>query len=239
MTFGDRCDELAVTEPSPNRLFVPLAELQALRGRLQAHLEVPDSRNDYVGTWTECTIDTDALFGELSGVWLRPGWRLRAYAYRVGSNGNGVVWALPPEAPDPAPLGTIRGSLHYPPRPAGARSCREALTGDGSLLSYMHASILIRELGEFGALWHGVSWGAHQLIEWLPADEPWKFELRLPWRLGPRVVRHDDAVSVVFYSVNHECVVRLLRHVDYYPRGEYQVWRGEIEAARGGPGYIP
>ena len=37
----------------------------------------------------------------------------------------------------------------------------QAIDGDGSLRSYFEASILARELAEFGAIWHGISWGEH------------------------------------------------------------------------------
>jgi hypothetical protein len=40
----------------------------------------------------------------------------------------------------------------------------DAIPGDGTPESYMEASLLMRELGEFGALWHGRSWGTHEII---------------------------------------------------------------------------
>lgn len=39
----------------------------------------------------------------------------------------------------------------------------DAIDGDGSLRSYIQASILRRELEELGAWWHGLEWSTHTL----------------------------------------------------------------------------
>ena len=44
------------------------------------------------------------------------------------------------------------------------RNPMHSLTGDGSPLSYLSASLLLRELSEVGALWHGVRWDVEEII---------------------------------------------------------------------------
>ena len=115
------------------------------------------------------------------------------------------------------------GSLFEPPRAAGLRPACEALTGDGSDESYLHASILLRELSELGALWHGTGWGDHHLVEALPPGWPWASERRpLQRSLAPRVVRRGTEVRVELVSFFYIELVRLVRHVDVYAAGAYE-----------------
>jgi hypothetical protein len=116
-----------------------------------------------------CKSDIDpmrllAVFPELQ---LRRGYILRAYRFRDDGNGNGVVWAMPAEAPFPPPeecVAEVGGFLH-PPRPAGALGdFMGALEGDRTPRSYVAASIFAREANELGALWHGCSWSVEQVV---------------------------------------------------------------------------
>lgn len=197
-------------------------ELEALRHRLASHLQGPRVQDDERGQWFVCSLDVDAIFAEVPTLRLRSGWRLRGYAYRTGGDGQGFVVALPPGLPDPHPLGAMPGSLFEPPLVAGRRPAFEALTGDGSDASYLHASILLRELAEFGALWHGTSWGDHHLVEAVPSDWPWTSERWLPRSLAPKVVHRGADVRVELVSFCTIELVRLVRHVDVYAAGTYQ-----------------
>lgn len=216
-----------------------LAEVSGLRRRLAPLLAGPDVGSvDGPAYWCDGPLDAAALFAEVSGLRLRPDWRLGAYAYRSGGNGNGVVWALPPGSPAPRKIGRSEASLFAPPWPAGGRSFAEAIEGDGSLLSYLHASILIREVGEYGALWHGVGWGDSVLVDRVPPDEPWTFHERPPRRLVPRVIRRGGDVVVEFWSVCRRGQVRLYRHVDRYVGGGYRMHAEQTLVATGGHGYV-
>lgn len=51
-----------------------------------------------------------------------------------------------------------------PPLPQGClENLMSGIGGDESSWSYMCASLFSRQAEEFGALWHGVSWGTHEL----------------------------------------------------------------------------
>lgn len=199
-----------------------VAELEALRRRLARHLQGPPGSDDDHGRWIVCSLDVEAILAEVPTLRLRSGWRLRGYAYRSGGNGQGFMVALPPGVPDPHPLGATWGSLFDPPYVAGRQPVYEAIEGDGSEESYLHASILLRELDEFGALWHGTSWGDHHLVDALPPDWPWTNERRLPRSLAPRVVRLGAEVRVVLVSFCYIEQVRLVRHIDVYAAGGYR-----------------
>ena len=96
---------------------------------------------------------------------IKPGYVLRAYQFYEGGNGNAFVYAVPKTEPFPDPQECqARSPSHFlgPPVPPNALpTVAEAIEGDNSPWSYLQASILVRELQEFGAMWHGVTWGTH------------------------------------------------------------------------------
>ena len=81
------------------------------------------------------------------------GFALHAYDYREGSNGNGIIWAVPADARLVAPgeCPRLEDTWLQPPRPPGGVRLMQAIEGDGSPWSYLSASILRREAAEFGA----------------------------------------------------------------------------------------
>ena len=117
----------------------PLAETSPFSGRWS----VSDGANDLIRVF-------DALR-------LKAGFALRAFVYREGANGNGIIWAVPADAPpvaaDDCPR--LEDTWLQPPQPPGGVPLMQAIEGDGSPWSYLSASILRREAAEFGAIWHG------------------------------------------------------------------------------------
>ncbi len=104
---------------------------------------------------------------------LKPGYVLQAYQFRAHRNGNGVVWAVPASAPyrQPEDCPHVDGEFLEPPRPPEALDdVMDAIDGDGTPWSYLSASILKRGLQEFGAIWHGCSWGTHAIL----GADPWR-----------------------------------------------------------------
>jgi hypothetical protein len=72
--------------------------------------------------------------------------------------------------PEPEDNPTLENHLFNAPKPWEALDdVMEAIEGDGSAWSYLAASVLRRELREFGASWHGIDWGTHCILE----DDPW------------------------------------------------------------------
>ena len=104
---------------------------------------------------------------------LSPGWSssdgwfaLSAYEYRAGSNGNGIIWAVPADAPFvvPGDCPRLDDTWLEPPRAPGAVRLMQAIESDGSPWSYLSASILCREAAEFGAVWHGCVWSDQTIL---------------------------------------------------------------------------
>lgn len=95
-------------------------------------------------------------------------YKLRGYQYEDGSgNGNGIVWAIPTEKELPLPnlCDSLKGEFLEPPKPAFAEDdFMVAIEGDNSPLSYLQAAILLHELHEFGAMWHGCSWNEDEIL---------------------------------------------------------------------------
>lgn len=140
-------------------------EVNRLRERARAAVA-----GDHVGPpgWSRSSADPMALLDVFGSIRLRPGWVLRAYQYTEGDDGNGLVWALPRDAPFPEPddcMGSDSdGSAPHPMPPGGIADVGSLIDGDGSPLSYLSASLLARELTEFGARGRGRSWSDECII---------------------------------------------------------------------------
>ena len=113
--------------------------------------------------WYKSEADPNYILDCFPALHLKKGYILRAYQFSDGrGNGSGFVWAMPQAAPFPDYKDCPRLESHFlkPPKPPGAlESVMEAIEGDGSPMSYLCASIFAREVKEFGAVWHGCSWG--------------------------------------------------------------------------------
>ena len=188
---------------------------------------------------------------------LKPGFALRAYLYTAGNDGNGFVYALPADAPVRSPEECQRDKERFlgPPRPPEATDdLMEAIDGDGSPWSYLCASILKRELEEYGALWHGVGWGAHKILyrdpwhgldpetENFAIDDPapresWVWNEKPPDDWRPQVTGTDN-VEVVFYTYSGLGKEQVMRHFDSYSRGTYIPMTRTDVIAEGPGGYI-
>ena len=186
---------------------------------------------------------------------------LRAYLHREDGNGFGIVWALPAEAEFPEPKDCPRLAHHFlrVPKPWDALDdTMEAIGGNDSEWSYLAASLLRRELAEFGALWHGISWGAHTLLDdspWaggpprddeFPGERPWSRPSEWKWfeaqprNWAPQVRLEPNRAIVTFYTYtahagggDDDHQERIIRHTDTYRRGRYRAMTVEQKIAEG------
>ena len=210
--------------------------------------EVAPGAESYIG-WSPWPLDAQALFAAASpALRLRPGWALRARAYRDSMGGNGVICALPQESARADGGGWRADSPLAPRLYPGERPFHEAVIGDGSLVSYLHASMLLREVHEFAAEWHGVSWWTHTLVD-APSERDWTWtefiEPRPPERNATsgddrgfrrrvfsyrerdfrprveRVSREPGELQVSFYSESELGSTSLVLHIDRYRDGSY------------------
>ena len=120
--------------------------------------------------WIASAYDANDLIRVFDTLWLKAGFALHAYEYRAGGNGNGIIWAVPSDAPRLAPDECPKLEDTWLPRPPGAVPIMQAIGGDGSPWSYLSASIMCREAAEFGAIWHGCVWSDQAIISQPPRD---------------------------------------------------------------------
>ena len=128
------------------------------------------------------------------------------------------------------------------PPPGALADVMDAIEGDGSLRSYIQASILRREIGELGAWWHGISWGVHTLLDngaapklpqqcsettrdgspafWdTEGDSVWHWHCGPPRDWRPVAERDSSAITVVFYTWTTFGQMGISRHSDSYREG--------------------
>lgn len=204
--------------------------------------------------WCRSPVDPGRIVAALPSLRIKDEFALRGYVFRSHGNGNGVVWAMPAESdfPEPDDCPRMKGTFLEAPIPPGALDPMEAIDGDGTPLSYLSASLLARELKEFGAEWHGVWWYDHEIL----CADPWGGRLpqRLIGQIGdpavwewvePRpgdwratVMAHVDAREVVFHSFSGLEQDRIFRHRDRYRDGSYAPAMGSRVIATGPGGYI-
>jgi hypothetical protein len=236
-----------------------LSTVQRLRRRAQAvcpeHAWPPEG-------WSISAVDPGLVLDAFPPLRLREGLVLRAYQYFVGGNGNARVWALPVDAPFPAPAQSpqVGEVFRTPPRPAGALDdVMDAIVGDGSPWSYVCASIFAREIGEFGAFWHGCDWSSHELLGndpipvapptdddgdgnedgpriWPPKAWCWSHPRPADWR--PSVRTSKDLVTVTFHTYTGLAPERIDRHRDTYRPGSYRFESETVSLAYGPGGYV-
>lgn len=188
---------------------------------------------------------------------IREGFTLRAYQFKEEGNGNGFVWAMPKDAEFPAPADCPRLENHFlkAPKPYDALDdVMEAIEGPDTADAYLQASLLRRELKDFGGIWHGLVWGPHYILDEDPlkkvADKnadpmrtprtkphEWKWLEPRPSDWAPRVTLEKDRATVTFYSYNGYEKERIYRHVDIYRRGKFRPRVEEAKIAEGKAGY--
>ncbi|HEY9738064.1 MAG TPA: hypothetical protein V6D06_17350 [Trichocoleus sp.] len=178
------------------------------------------------GRWYVSTIDPAEALLKLPGLWIRAGIRLVTYLQRRPDGGLGLTWALPELLSTTeqleAAIAVSNGT--QPPHPQGAlANVVEALEGDGSLSSFLTASIFLRELKEFGRFGKQARWSHHRFVDQVPPQANWQWRTQMPKDFAPKVVTLPDGQVVVeFFSCRVMQPIALFRHVDRYGNNSYQ-----------------
>lgn len=177
--------------------------------------------------WFVSTVNPAAPLLKLPGLRLKPGFRLVGYLYRTVESGAGVVWAVPEMLSTMNHLeARLKGShsMAHIPRPDGALgNFMDAIEGDRSAVSFVIASLLRRELQEFGALGDRRSWNHHDLIADVPANLSWQWRADPPKSFLPKVRMFPDGqVAVEFFTCRRTVPNTLYRHLDRYPAQQYR-----------------
>ncbi len=235
-------------------------DVTRLRERATESARVPLEGTD---GWTKSATDPMKLLRAFEPLRLKDGFVLRAYQYRSGGNGNGLVFATPVGRPFPAPdecrPEPPEHSEDYEPVPfpaAAERDVMRLIEGDGEAWSYVLASLLARELQEFGALWHGSSWSTHTILgehplgsgresgRGYPDDGPrgdpndWAWAERKPRRWKPTVGKDSGRVAVRFYTFSGLGQETIYRHLDAHEPGGYAFETERTVIAEGRGGYV-
>ena len=81
--------------------------------------------------WFASAYDANELIGVFDTLRLKARFTLHAYEYRAGDNGNGIIWAVPADAPLVAPgeCPRLEDRFLHPPRPPGAVPLMQAIEG--------------------------------------------------------------------------------------------------------------
>jgi hypothetical protein len=264
----------AAVRPSPRRLLVVLLILCGAVGsavadeptyftaekltaiRAEARGSVAVGREGAQG-WSKSSLDVTKVLRAFPALKLRGGFTLHAYEFKAGGNGNGVVWGMPVDAafPEAKDCPTLDDPRHTPKPLDALDDVMEAMTGDDTAEAYMQASILRRQLKEFGAMWHGVSWGTHRIVDSDPMAGPrerpggpmlnprgspkdWKWHEPGPGDWRPNVKLEAERAIVTFYTFSGYRRETITRHVDEYRRGKFRARVEEKAIAEGLPGYV-
>lgn len=193
--------------------------------------------------WRKSLMPPEALVAQFEPfLEMKPGLRLVAYQeYGFDLGGIGVVYAIPTNAryPEPGRCMISEGEGRVMPRPPEALdNPMEAIVPIGistdAPLTYLMASILAREIDEFGAYWHSIRWGNKTILinpPWRerkkrfaqsiipsPAKEEWVSD-REPSVWAPHVLEDKDSFTVVFNVYGAHGGIAVFEHRDVYAKG--------------------
>ena len=176
-------------------------------------------------SWGVSTVNPGAALVRLPGVSLKPGMRMVGYVYQAKDDGVGAVWAVPDELSTTFALekAIATSQASRQPQPEGAFDhFMEAVRGDRSAVSFMVASLLRRELEEFGAVGQRCTWSHHELIDAVPLQAKWQWKHQQPTDMAPKVkIMPDGQAAVEFFTWRGTHPIALFRHIELYPAESY------------------
>ncbi len=237
-------------------LYFPISKVNDLRKRAA---KVCEAKGETPEGWSKSRSDPMRLLAVFKGLTIKPRFTLRAYQFREGGNGNGIVWAVPKDTPFLEPEGCLRieGQFLEPPRPPHALDeLMSAIEGDGTPWSYLSASLFAREANEFGAMWHGCNWSTHAILGAAPwTDVPtedvgsgrpsragsaddWKWNEPQPVSWEPSFEQRDDSITIRFLTHTGLMPESINRWSDTFKPRTYEMAQTCDVVAEGSGGYI-
>ncbi|MEM9265442.1 MAG: hypothetical protein AAGA46_07955 [Cyanobacteria bacterium P01_F01_bin.13] len=182
------------------------------------------------GRWFISTVDASSALRHLPGIGLKPNYCLVTYLYRIRrsnmNHGGAVTWAMTSQLSTTSHLEAalaMAGDYSAPPYPEGAlQNYMTAITGNLTAGSFLIASILQRELQEFGRCGKFHRWQHHRLIGNLPKQRSWQWRMEQPKSLTPKVHSLPNGkIAVEFYTCRIVPPIGIFRHIDRYPTNSY------------------
>jgi hypothetical protein len=187
-----------------------------------------DSSATADGRWFVSAVNpADALI-RLPGLSLKSKLRLVGYVYRAERSGRGVVWGVPEAVGATAELEKALSDdldITQPPQPEQAiNGVMNTIQGDRSVVSFIVASILRRELVEFGAAGKYCRWTHHRLIDGIPNSVIPEWRTDPPKDFAPRArIFPDGRAAVEFFTCRVAAPTAIFRHIDQYPSDSYDL----------------
>ncbi|MEK5419513.1 hypothetical protein [Paenibacillus sp. FSL L8-0708] len=216
----------------------------AARPNLLNEANLLEECDQYQLGWFRSSTNPESILKGFSHLHIKENYKLRAYQYSDGANGNGVVWAIPVnmDLPPANECECLEEHFLIAPKPAFALDdCMQVIDGDKSPLSYLQASVAFHDIHEFGAFWHGTSWGRDVILpinEGENADKyQWKMIEDEPATLEPHFYYSNlGNPTIVFHTINDIGTVTMNRYVHTFSKSDYtlRVERTCIATAGGG-----
>ncbi len=207
--------------PEPE-LLGDLGDLFNVGGTIEEASRAPNNR----GKWFVSASNPGAALLKLPGLRLAADTRLISYLYRLQDSGIGATWAVPEDCSTTAHLEKAleASDRTRAPQPLGALGdLMDAVEGDRSPASFVVASILRRELREFGALGKACNWSYHHIVSTLPIKVQWQWRIDTPKDLSPKVRIFPDGRAVIeFFTCRTAAPIAIFQHVDQYPANGYK-----------------
>ncbi len=202
-----------------------LGELVSMFQAPTALDSVSETAPNAEGRWFVSSVNPGDALLQLKGLTVKPGLKLVPYLLRTADGGVGHVCAVPENSSSTTALESAlpEGTeWHYPPYPQGSLSnTMMALDGDRSSASYMIASMLLREIKEFGATGKDCQFTHHRIIDKIPSQLPWRWKGKTPKNLSPKVNVTQKGAAVEFYSCRTQKPYALFHHLDIYSADHY------------------
>lgn len=182
------------------------------------------------GKWFISTVDASTALRNLPGITFKPNYCLVTYLYRIrranANHGGAVTWAMVNQLSTTSHLEaalTLAGDHTTPPYPEGALlNYMSAITGNLTAGSFLVASVLQRELQEFGRCGKFHRWHHHRLIGTVPKQRDWQWRMEKPTDLSPKVHSLPNGkIAVEFYTCRILPPIGIFRHIDRYPANSY------------------
>lgn len=234
----------------PNKINLQRFLIHAIKPNLlveKTALEEVETFRSYDFGWSKSTGNPEDIVKGFSHLRLKEGYKLRAYQYSEGGNGNGIVWAIPSdkELPETETCMVLEDYFLKPPKPTFAlHDFMQCIEGDRTPLSYLQASIAYHELNEYGADWHGVSWGRDVILPCERGREQlnertWEWKSEKPKIVEPHFYINGSGYPVViFHTINDIGTVTYNRYVHTFSKEDYTLEFQHSCLATGGRGII-
>jgi len=175
-------------------------ELRSILARIRRGAAEMESISE---DWALDALDPRRALDRMPELWIRNGWSLRC-AHR--NTHDGIRCALWAEPADEAATAFAEALLER-------EHPFEAIDGEPGAWSYLCASILHRELNEWGASGAFRRWTKHEF----PMEEVGLESLELPDDLRPLVVEDNTRVTVQFWTSRTAGeAIRVYEHRDLY-----------------------